>query len=170
VFWVHPETGKEIAKGRVHEQSRWEQNAELGHVFKFYWDRPDVPEGSHAEKGLLAQEINVGQNEGEVVLQPKPDWMIWVRNDGQYPLLVYWVHHTTGEEFVKGHIGIFSSWNQKAELGHVSSYCHVIYCCFISLLTLFTHCLGLSLLVLLGLSILLGSSGQDKEACTGNQG
>jgi hypothetical protein len=135
VYWVHPESGKEIAKGRVREQSRWIQNAEPGHVFKFYWDLPDVPEGSHAEKGLLAQEINVGQTEGKVVLQPKPEWEIRVQNHGQHPLLVYWVHHTTGAEFAKGRIRKHEAWNQKAELGHVSLCGHVLYCCNFSWLT-----------------------------------
>jgi hypothetical protein len=119
VYWVEPETGQEIAKGRVRAQDNWIQDAEPGHVFKFYWDRPDMPEGSHAEKGLLAQVIKVGQTESNVVVQPK-EWKIWVRNHGQYPLQVYWVHHKTGKEFAKGHIGESGAWDQTAELGHVS--------------------------------------------------
>jgi hypothetical protein len=133
VYWVNPETGREIAKGRVREQVRWIQHAEPGHIFRFYWDLPGVPEGSHAEKGLLAHEFTVGQTESKVVIEPKAEWEISVQNHGQYPLLVYWVHHDTGEEIAKGHIHKHSTWDQKAELGHVSLYASVLYCCIISL-------------------------------------
>jgi hypothetical protein len=153
-YWVHPETGQEIAKGRVHEQSRWMQNAEPGHIFRFYWDLPGVPVGSHAEKGLLAQEINVGQASGIVVLQPNPEWETLVQNHGQYPLLVYWVHHKTGKEIAKGRIGMNENWNQNAKLGHVSL--HAMMCLWRHF---FAHChCFIATSFGLGLPVLLGSS------------
>jgi hypothetical protein len=127
VYWVKPETGQEFAKDRVRAHDNWIQEAELGHVFRFYWDRPGVPEGSHADKGLLAQEITFGQTEGIVVIQSKPDWKILVQNHGRYSLLVYWVHHITGEEIAKGRIRKHEGWDQKAKLGDESLHGHVLY-------------------------------------------
>jgi hypothetical protein len=135
VYWVEPKTGQEIAKGRVRAQDNWIQEAERGHVFKFYWDVPGVPVGSHAEKGLLAQEITFGQTEGIVLLDLKLEWKTLVHNHGQYPLLVYWVNHKTGKETAKGRIGMNEHWDQNAKLGHVSLHAAMFFCGVISLLT-----------------------------------
>jgi hypothetical protein len=168
VYWVHHESGREIAKGRVREQVRWIQHAEPGHIFRFYWDLPGVPEGSHAEKGLLAHEFTVGQTESKVVIEPKAEWEISVQNHGRYPLLVYWVHHDTGEEIAKGHIHEHSTWDQKAELGHVSLCASVLYGCIISL----AHfCLAFLTRIsfpfdVKGLPVLLGPTKCSKVSCS----
>jgi hypothetical protein len=99
-------------------------------------------EGSHDEKRLFAPEIEAGQTENSSVSKMK--WKIGVQNQGQYPLLVYWVHDKTGEEKEKGHIRKHDGdWYQQAQLGHVSLYgAHVFYCRVVSRLTfisLFGH-------------------------------
>jgi hypothetical protein len=80
---------------------------------------------------------------------------------------VYWVNHKTGKETAKGRIGMNEHWDQNAKLGHVSLHATMFFCGVISLLT-FIFFIGTS--YDLGLPVLLGSSGWDQDACTGNQG
>lgn len=113
VFWVHHITGEEIHKGTIQKHGAWDQLAQIGHTFKFYWDIP----GATKKKHLPAGQYTIGNRDGKFTIS-QLNAEFEVNNNARYPLKLNWVHHKTGREIQLGSIQGQSKWTGTVGLGH----------------------------------------------------